>query len=193
MNKTPFIVTSGKNLLESSSYLLNHIDDGELTRNPNKLSFILTVAAAFEATINDAIVVWAHQRFPNSDYKRHASAFLSMNLMKKLDALGFLLSSGCFITDNESDVYQSLSKLVKLRNEVAHSKDFFTDANIEFHEHENGDVTFELPKEVASKFSKSPLTTTKNRAIEIFEAVEHLFKVCNYDIEMSDSSLFKPL
>ncbi|WP_180800641.1 hypothetical protein, partial [Vibrio parahaemolyticus] len=78
-------------------------------------------------------------------------------------------------------------------NEVAHSKDFFTDANIEFHEHENGDVTFDLPKEVVSKVSKSALTTTKNRAIEIFEAVEHLFKVCNYDIEMSDSSLFKPL
>jgi len=115
MSTAPFIVTSGKNLLESSSCLLNHIDDVEIIRNPNKLSFILTLAATFEATINDAIVVWAHQLFPNSDYKRHATAFLSMNLMKKLDALGFLLSSGDFITDNESKIYQSLSKLVKLQ------------------------------------------------------------------------------
>ena len=69
-----------------------------------------------------------------------------MNLGKKLDALGFLLSSGKFITDNESKIYQTLVNLIKLRNEVAHSKDFYKETDIEYGElDEDGGRSFRLP------------------------------------------------
>ena len=191
--KTSYIFTNGSEILESTSYLLKHIDDSDVMLNPNKYAFILTSAASFEGMLNDGIVVWAHNTFPKDAYKRHATAFLSMNLLKKLDALGYLLSSGNFITCNASTYYQIFSKLGKLRNEVAHSKDFFTETEIEFIEEIDGSRSFLLPQDVVEKSKKSVLHITKQECELISEALIHLKQVLNFEIDIELSNLFKPL
>lgn len=144
--------------LTAVDYLLDHIKDTEQIRNPNKYAFILLAASALEAILNDAIIWWAHDRFQRSDYKRMSTAFLSMSLRGKLDAVIHLLSDGQYISNNESPMYQQLSELVKVRNEVAHSKNFFHEAELDIEEHEDGHLWFKMPDTMMGIFSDTPLT-----------------------------------
>lgn len=104
--KMDIALHSAKGLIDSAIYLLDHIEDDEYVRNTNKYSFILVSSASLESLLNDGIITWALNTFPKDDHKRHATAFLSMNLGKKLDALGYLISAGKFITDNSNETYQ---------------------------------------------------------------------------------------
>ena len=192
--KSYFTFNSAKGLIDSSQYLLDHITDGEYFKNHNKYSFILVSAASLESLLNDGIISWAWQTFPKDDYKRHATAFLSMNLGKKLDALGFLLSSGKYITDNTCEIYQTLTNLIKLRNEVAHSKDFYTETEVEYGPvEEDGGQSYTLPPEVAKKLERTPLNITQAQCEAIVFSLQHLEGIFSFDIEHSESQLFKAL
>jgi hypothetical protein len=192
--ETHFVFTSSKGLIESAEYLLAHTEDNDVLLNSNKYSFILVAAASLESLLNEGIISWAFQLFPKGDHKRHATAFLSMNLGKKLDALGFLLSSGKFITDNESSVYQTLMSLIRLRNEVAHSKDFYKEADIEYGEiNEEGGRSFQLPCDISKLMDKHPLSLEQNKCQYIVESLKHLEAVLREEIEHSKTELFKAL
>ncbi|WP_405629431.1 hypothetical protein [Pseudoalteromonas sp. Ld20] len=192
--ETHFVFTSSKGLIESAEYLLAHTEDNDVLFNSNKYSFILVAAASLESLLNEGIVSWAFQLFPKGDHKRHATAFLSMNLGKKLDTLGFLLSSGKFITDNESNVYQTLISLIKLRNEVAHSKDFYKEADIEYGEvDEDGGRSFQLPYDISKLMDNHPLSLEQNKCQYIVESLKHLEAVLSEEIEHSKTELFKAL
>tara|TARA_R110001599_G_scaffold280950_1_gene482522 strand:+ start:377 stop:958 length:582 start_codon:yes stop_codon:yes gene_type:complete len=192
--KTHFVFTSSKGLIESAEYLLAHTEDNDALLNSNKYSFILVAAASLESLLNEGIISWAFQLFPKGDHKRHATAFLSMNLGKKLDALGFLLSSGKFITDNESSVYQTLLSLIRLRNEVAHSKDFYKEADIEYGEiNEEGGRSFQLPCDISKLMDNHPLSLEQNKCQYIVESLKHLEAVLRDEIEHSKTELFKVL
>ncbi|PKI16296.1 hypothetical protein [Colwellia sp. 12G3] len=192
--ETHFVFTSSKGLIESAEYLLAHTEDNDALFNSNKYSFILVAAASLESLLNEGIISWAFQLFPKGDHKRHATAFLSMNLGKKLDALGFLLSSGKFITDNESNVYQTLISLIKLRNEVAHSKDFYKEADIEYGEiDEEGGRSFQLPYDISKLMDNHPLSLEQNKCQYIVESLKHLEAVLREEIEHSKTELFKAL
>ncbi|MGC9402465.1 hypothetical protein ACP43V_08425 [Vibrio genomosp. F10 str. 9ZC157] len=78
--ETHFVFTSSKGLIESAEYLLAHTEDNDALLNSNKYSFILVAAASLESLLNEGIISWAFQLFPKGDHKRHATAFLSMNL-----------------------------------------------------------------------------------------------------------------
>ena len=117
-----------------------------------------------------------------------------MNLGKKLDALGFLLSSGKYITDNTCEIYQTLTNLIKLRNEVAHSKDFYTEAEVEYGPvDEDGGQSYTLPPEVAKKLERTPLNITQEQCKAIVFSLQHLDGIFSFDIEHSESQLFKAL
>ncbi len=192
--ETHFVFTSSKGLIESAEYLLAHTEDNDVLLNSNKYSFILVAAASLESLLNEGIISWAFQLFPKGDHKRHATAFLSMNLGKKLDALGFLLSSGKFITDNESSVYQTLMSLIRLRNEVAHSKDFYKEADIEYGEiNEEGGRSFQLPCDISKLMDNHPLSLEQNKCQYIVESLKHLEAVLREEIEHSKTELFKAL
>jgi hypothetical protein len=192
--ETHFVFTSSKGLIESAEYLLAHTEDNDALFNSNKYSFILVAAASLESLLNEGIVSWAFQLFPKGDHKRHATAFLSMNLGKKLDALGFLLSSGKFITDNESNVYQTLISLIKLRNEVAHSKDFYKEADIEYGEiDEEGGRSFQLPYDISKLMDNHPLSLEQHKCQYIVKSLKHLEAVLREEIEHSKTELFKAL
>ena len=192
--ETHFVFTSSKGLIESAEYLLAHTEDNDALFNSNKYSFILVAAASLESLLNEGIISWAFQLFPKGDHKRHATAFLSMNLGKKLDALGFLLSSGKFITDNESNVYQTLISLIKLRNEVAHSKDFYKETDIEYGEiDEEGGRSFQLPYDISKLMDNHPLSLEQNKCQNIVESLKHLEAVLREEIEHSKTELFKAL
>ena len=127
--------------LKSVDYLLDHIQDEDSSRNPNKYAFVLVAASALESILNNAVIYWAHHRFGRGDYKRMASAFLSMSLRGKLDSFVFLASDSEFISNNESATYQQLSELIRVRNEVAHAKDFPRECELEIEETEETEET----------------------------------------------------
>ncbi|MEZ8619207.1 MULTISPECIES: hypothetical protein [Vibrio] len=191
--KIPTIVSSSKGLLDAVEYLLDHIHDDKFWNNPNKYAFILSASATLESLLNHGIVKWTFLTFPQEHYKRHAMAFLSMNLAKKLDALGYLLSGGKFITDNSSQHYQSLITLIKLRNEVAHSKDFYSDASFVHCGEEDGVDVYELPKSITDRFSKSPISIDFAKCESFAEALKHLSSVLEDEVKLSNSPLFKAL
>ncbi|ELP2658934.1 hypothetical protein CGH22_24990 [Vibrio parahaemolyticus] len=187
------LVSSSKGLLDSAEYLYDHIEDDDYSRNPNKYAFILSCAAALESMLNDGIVSWAFHTFPRDHYKRHATAFLSMNLGKKLDALGYLFSTGTCITDNTSQQYQTLISLIKLRNEVAHSKDFFIDNGTVEVGYDDEVRSYQFSNDVVSKFNKSPLSIERERCADILGSLKDLWAVLHYDVDAENSPLFKAL
>ncbi|ENJ1753158.1 hypothetical protein AB0532_004439 [Vibrio parahaemolyticus] len=187
------LVSSSKGLLDSAEYLYDHIEDDDYSRNPNKYAFILSCAAALESMLNDGIVSWAFHTFPRDHYKRHATAFLSMNLGKKLDALGYLFSTGTCITDNTSQQYQTLISLIKLRNEVAHSKDFFIDNGTVEVGYDDEVRSYQFSNDVISKFNKSPLSIEREKCADILGSLKDLWAVLHYDVDAENSPLFKAL
>ena len=192
--ETHFTFSSSKGLIESAEYLLEHTEDNDVLFNSNKYSFILVAAASLESLLNEGIISWAFQLFPKGDHKRHATAFLSMNLGKKLDALGFLLSSGKVITDNESPIYQTLIGLIKLRNEVAHSKDFYKEADIDYGDiDEDGGRSFRLPYDISKLLDNHPLSLEQHKCHFIVSSLKLLESVLNNDISHTETELFKAL
>jgi len=192
--ETHFVFTSSNGLIESAEYLLAHTEDNDVLFNSNKYSFILVAAASLESLLNEGIISWAFHLFPKGDHKRHATAFLSMNLGKKLDALGFLLSSGKFVTDNESKIYQTLVHLIKLRNEVAHSKDFYKETDIDYGEpDEDGGRSFRLPYDISKLMNNHPLSIEQEQCQFIVSSLKHLEAVLREEVDHSKTELFKAL
>lgn len=180
-------------LIGATKWLLEHTEDTEYFRNSNKYSFVLVASAAMESLLNDGIISWAKRKFPQTDYKRHAAAFLSMTLGKKLDALGFLISSGIYLTDNTSKTYKTLNGLIKLRNEVAHSKDFYSTIDVELLNSEDFSQGFELPFELVEQKEKAALKLTPEQCKSIVNSLEELNSVLCCDISLEQSLLFKTI
>jgi hypothetical protein len=166
--------SSSGGYLKAVDYLLDHIQDEEVFRNPNKYAFILVAASALESIINNAIIFWAHHHFNPKDYKRMASAFISMSLRGKLDSYIHLVSDGQYVTNNESEAYQVLSELIKVRNEVAHAKDFFHECELETEEHEDGHLSFEVPNRLKDILSDTPLSLAQDQCVKCQAALHHL-------------------
>jgi len=184
---------SARGLIDSAIYLLEHIEDNGYFKNTNKYSFILVSAASLESLLNDGIILWALNTFPRDSYKRHAEAFLSMNLAKKIDALGYLISAGKFITDNNNETYKTLSNLIKLRNEVAHSKGFFSEVDIKYSTSEEKRNSLMLPIESIQKREPKVLNISHLKCESIIKALQELEGILSYEIAFLDSNLLKPL
>lgn len=106
---------------------------------------------------------------------------------------GYLFSAGSFITDNTSKQYQALISLIKLRNEVAHSKDFFIDNGTVEVGYEDDTRVFQFSNDVVSKINKSPLSIEREKCADILVSLKALWAVLHYDVTPEKSPLFTAL
>ena len=117
--------------LISVELLLKRYEEiGDRVDNFFKIPFVATAAAAFETMLNELIIIECDRRFPKKQRRRLTEAHLTMNLIPKLDNLGWLLTDNEWIVDNESGMYQTLKKLNKYRHETMHGKSFYRDVEI---------------------------------------------------------------
>ena len=96
--------------------LMVSLGSGSATENERVIPFTLMCAITLEATFNDHLISGAFKTFPKEHYRRVASGHLSMNFWAKLDTIVPFLSRGQYIINAESDTYQSLVQLIKIRN-----------------------------------------------------------------------------
>jgi|GEM_PF-4080862 len=85
---------------------------------------LLTIAIALEALLNDAIVSTCFKIYPESDYKSIAESYLTMSLKGKLNVAIPIATKSKYIINKQSSVYQSLTELITIRNQLAHTKSF---------------------------------------------------------------------
>ncbi len=194
-NKIPSQFNTSGALLSAANYLLDHLEDGDdgVFLNPVKFSFILTAAATLESMLNDAIIRWAYSTFPQDNHKRHADACLGMRLRGKLDLIGFIISKGSHITDNQCNDYQALSILIKRRNALVHSKEFFFDCMIEHNIDEEGSSALIVTPELEKKYKNSLLAITADKHKETYKALEQLYMVLNRELSLNNSEMFKTI
>lgn len=144
-------VQNSNNLLAAAEILLQHINDDGLFKCPNRLPYILTLAAFLEARLVESILHWGEIRSSIEGGNRHAKAFLTLNARAKLDTIFFIYSNGQYLTKFDSKEYQALVRLITIRNDLAHSKPYITTLDIEFTEEEDGSKSFILPQEFVDK------------------------------------------
>ena len=82
--------------------------------------FVVTCAAALECSLNDAII----GGFSEVDPRRTSlvSAYLSMSLRGKLDAIVPLLTDNSYRVNGDHKIYKDLAELIRLRNRLVHNK-----------------------------------------------------------------------
>lgn len=104
------------------------VQEGDWHSNLLVLPFTVTCAVALEATLNDHLVAFFFEQAGEDNYKRISEAYLSMSFRGKLDILVPTLTNGRYLIKTDSTHYQSLAELISTRNELVHSKSFFSKA-----------------------------------------------------------------
>lgn len=84
--------------------------------------YVVTCAAALEATMNDKLIEYAHGRW--GDDPTLAQSLLSMSMRGKLNALVPLLTDHRFQFSRTHFVYRRLNSLISVRNILVHPKPF---------------------------------------------------------------------
>lgn len=146
------------------SRLVPEVQSGDWHSNPLILPFTFTCAAALEARLNDHLVAHAFSTYSAQDYRRHAEAFLSMNLRGKLDTLVPLLSNNRFVLRTDSNAYKSLARLISLRNDLVHSKSFFEKVVSWDEDGEN----LQIDKEIQDKMRKRRMRSVDSAQCNAF-------------------------
>lgn len=177
-----FKFESSAGYLQAVDYLLSHIQDEDIFHNPNKYAFILVAASALESILSDTIIVWAHGRFDSIDEKRMATAFLTMSLRGKLDAFIHLVTDGEYTTNNQNVIYRDLSDLIKVRNEVAHAKEFFFECDIEWVVDEAGQAAFALPDKVMEAQRDAPVALAFEQCRRYQTALHQLRELVSHEV-----------
>ena len=171
--------------------LLPNVQTGDWHSNTNVLPFTFTCAAGLEATLNDNLVAHAFSEYGVGDYRRHAEAFLSMGLRSKLDIVVPLLSRNRFLIRSDSKSYQSLTQLIRLRNELVHSKSFFVEC-VKWNEAQNEMV---LDKKQHEKMLERGMrSVAATDCLEFFQALKSLDENFFYPLEggkLVDNELIK--
>jgi hypothetical protein len=173
--------------------LLHSVQTGNWHSNTLVLPFTFTCAAALEATLNDHLVAYAFCEFDVGNYRRPAEAFLSMNLRSKLDVVVPLLSHNRFLVRSDSKPYQALRRLIRLRNELVHSKSFFVEC-VKWNEEQDKPV---INKNQQDKILKRGMRSVEaSNCIEFYQALRSLDECFFYPLEagkLSENELIKTL
>lgn len=171
--------------------LLPSVQTGDWHSNTHVLPFTFTCAAALEATLNDHLVAYAFSEYGVGDYRRPAEAFLSMSLRSKLDIVVPLLSHNKFLVRSDSKSYQVLSQLIRLRNELVHSKSFFVEC-IKWNEEQDELI---VDKKQHDKMKERGIRAVKSsNCIEFYQALRSLDECFFYALEtgkLFDNELIK--
>ncbi len=152
---------------------------GNAPHNPKILPFVLTCAAALEAMLNDHLVSYAFNCLSKVHYKRVASAFLTMNLRGKIDAIVPILTSSRFVINSSSKAYSDLSRLITVRNEIVHSKSYYEEVDIEIIEEQ-----VKLPKNFLDKLMGATIRKLSvNDCNDFYQALKSLDTEFFYPLE----------
>lgn len=180
--------TSGY-ILKAAENLVGLFSEEELLINPNRLAFVLTISAFVEARLNEAIIHWGEIGSEIIEGNRHAKAFLSMNLRAKMDSIFFLVSGGEYVTNTYCKEYQELSRLIKIRNEVAHSTPFHSEIDIEYKDYEDfaGAKSFKLSSEFIERNTLKAFKMEKGELEYFLKSAESLSEALGYESEFFDS------
>jgi len=171
--------------------LLPSVQEGNWHSNNHVLPFTFTCAAALESTLNDHLVAYAFSEYGVGDYRRPAEALLSMGLRSKLDMVVPLLSDNRFLVRSDSKPYQSLSRLISLRNELVHSKSFFVEC-VKWDE-EQDEMVFEKEKH-DNMLKRGMRSVEASNCIEFYQALRSLDECFFYLLEagkLSNNELVK--
>jgi hypothetical protein len=144
-----------------------------------------------EARLNEALNDWGRFFSSIESGAKHANAFLSMNLRSKLDTIFFIYTNGEYITNIESKEYQYLARLVSIRNQVAHSKPFTVETDIEFHDEEDGSHSFQLPAEFIEKAEGKVNELSSEDLALLLSSVKELDRALDHGFAFGSSSLCK--
>ena len=188
---TSMTMLNSKGLLEAAEFLLKNIIDTEVQKCPNRLPYILAVAAFMEAKLNEAILHWGVICSPIASGTRHAKAFLTMNLRSKLDTIFFIYSNATYLTNIDSKEYKALAHLISIRNQVAHSKPYAATLEIEYTDIGDGAKSFTLPHEFVEKSTSKAYKLTVGDLEFLLKAAKELDRALDYEESYSSSPLCK--
>lgn len=187
--KTHISFSNSRPLLDAAEFLFSNANDQSGGKLPNRHAFILAVAAFMEARLNEALNDWGKLSGSLESGAKHAAAFLTMSLRAKLDTIFFIYSSGGYATNIDSKEYGHLSRLIAIRNQVAHAKPFNVETDIEFHEQEDGSQNFQLPAELIEKAEGKIGALETKDLLSMLDSVKELDRALGHDFVFSDSPL----
>jgi hypothetical protein len=131
------------------------------------IPYVLMLAAAFEANINDWFIVHACCRYGKNSYKSIAEGYLTMSFRSKLHCVVSVLSDSRFVLNERSKIVERLEKLIDVRNRLIHPRAwFFEDVSKK---------SPELMEEVLAKAYDHPLMTIKYQDCLAFKAAMEAF------------------
>jgi hypothetical protein len=137
------------------------------------IPYVLTCAAALEATMNEKLVEYAHRRW-SSDEPTLAQSLLSMTLRGKLNALVPLLTDHRFQFNHKHFVYKRLNALISIRNILVHPKPFDKELSVSDQVHPLGYPILDGYVEIAEDLTLG--AAEKFNPLEYHEALEKLDK-----------------
>ena len=137
------------------------------------IPYVLTCAAALEATMNEKLIGYADHRW-GSDDPTLAQSLLSMTLRGKLNALVPLLTDHRFQFNRKHFVYQRLNALISIRNILVHPKPFDKEFSVSDQVHPLGYPILDGYAEIADDLTLG--AAEKFDPLEYHEALEKLDK-----------------
>lgn len=136
-SKVSVKISNGSYLIKNCVNLLRLAKESE--EKCFSVPIFMTLAVTLESILNDAIVEYCQNHYFKDDSRTHAESFLSMNLKSKLITIISLVSNNEFVIDKQSTVFQDIRTLISKRNEIAHTKAFYEDVELE-HQGGGGDT-----------------------------------------------------
>lgn len=137
------------------------------------IPYVLTCAAALEATMNEKLIEYADRRW-GSDDPTLAQSLLSMTLRGKLNALVPLLTDHRFQFNRKHFVYKRLNMLISIRNILVHPKPFDKEISVSDQRHPLGYPILDGYVEIAEDLTLG--AAEKFNPLEYHEALEKLDK-----------------
>ncbi len=171
------------------------VKEGNSVENPLIVPFVLTCAAALEAKLNDTIVSWAWDTLGKKEYKTVSEALLTMSLKSKIDTVVVLLSRNRFTFRRDAKCYQTLLKLISIRNKLIHNKGFYDYVEVEYDK--ESDRIVNLDDDFTQRLMKAPfLSIGASECEEFYRAIELLDDKIFYPAErnaLSENDVVRPI
>lgn len=134
------------------------------------IPFVVTCAAALESLLNDYLITYSSYMYGLDNYNRFAEALLSIRLRGKLDIIIPLITDNKFIIKEDTNIYQKLIKLIRIRNELVHGKSLFNEYDLSVECYGKDGIKFSPIK--LQKGKKTTFNTTLNDCRDFLSAIE---------------------
>jgi hypothetical protein len=93
-------------------------------------AFVTLCAATLEYSLNHILITFCIDEFGPRKYKKYADTYIKYPFKLKLSFIPYIVSKGEFIFDEDNSTYKNLCKLIDLRNQLLHRKEYLKEINI---------------------------------------------------------------